>query len=87
MDYRPAAGSPGTFCKSPADDRCAQPHHRTRIRSYPYLPDAVLNANLQRLKQTLASDKELVQYADLFLWKNAERLFISMVTKDSIVPV
>lgn len=52
-----------------------------------YRPAAVLNATQQRLKQTLASDKELVQYADLFLWKNAERLFISMVTKDSIVPV
>ncbi|OUP08813.1 hypothetical protein B5F34_08070 [Mediterranea sp. An20] len=51
---------------------------------YPYLPDAVLNANLQRLKQTLASDKELVQYADLFLWKNAERLFIRNAAFGSI---
>ena len=38
-------------------------------------PDAVLKANLQKLKQTLASDKELAEYADLFLRKNAERLF------------
>lgn len=43
---------------------------------YPYLPDAVLQANLQRLKQTLAADRELAAYAELFLWKNAERLFV-----------
>lgn len=44
---------------------------------YPYLPDAVLQANLQRLKQTLAADRELAGVADLILWKNAERLFPS----------
>ncbi len=42
---------------------------------YPYLPDAVLKANLQRLKRTLASDEELTGYMDLFLWGNAEGLF------------
>lgn len=43
---------------------------------YPYLPNAVLQANLKRLKQTLASDEELAEYADLILWKNAEKLFV-----------
>ena len=51
---------------------------------YPYLPDAVLKANLQRLKQTLASDKALAAYADLFLWKNAERLFTARAAAGSI---
>ena len=39
------------------------------------LPDAVLKANLQRLKQMLAADEELAGYADMFLWKNSEKLF------------
>ena len=51
------------------------PDHILYGSDYPYLPDAVLKANLQRLKQTLAADKELAGYADKFLWKNAERLF------------
>lgn len=51
------------------------PGHILYGSDYPYLPDAVLQANLQRLKQTLASDKELAGYADLLLWKNAEMLF------------
>lgn len=51
------------------------PDHILYGSDYPYLPDAVLKANLQKLKQTLASDKELAEYADLFLRKNAERLF------------
>lgn len=51
------------------------PGHILYGSDYPYLPDAVLQANLQRLKQTLASDKELAGYADLSLWKNAEMLF------------
>ena len=42
---------------------------------YPYLPDAVLKANLQRLKRTLASDEELTGYMDMFLWGNAVGLF------------
>lgn len=36
---------------------------------------AVLKANLQRLRQTLAADEELAGYADMFLWKNSEKLF------------
>ena len=49
---------------------------------FPYLPDAVLKANLQKLKQMLASDEELAGYTDLFLWKNAERLFVNYRTTD-----
>ena len=43
---------------------------------------AVLKANLQRLKQTLASDEELAGYADMFLWKNSEKLFGNYGTSD-----
>lgn len=52
-----------------------KPDHILYGSDYPYLPDAVLQANLQRLKQTLASDQELAGYTDCFLWKNAQRLF------------
>lgn len=41
-----------------------------------YLPDTVLQANLERLKQTLAADGELAGYADQILGRNAERLFV-----------
>ena len=51
------------------------PDHILYGSDYPYLPDAVLKANLHKLKQTLASDEELAGYMDMFLWKNAERLF------------
>ena len=51
------------------------PNHILYGSDYPYLPDAVLKANLQRLKQTLASDEELAPYSEDILWKNAERLF------------
>ena len=51
------------------------PDHILYGSDYPYLPDAVLKANLQRLRQTLASDKELAPYSEDVLWKNAERLF------------
>ncbi len=51
------------------------PDHILYGSDYPYLPDAVLKSNLQRLQQTLDSDKELAEYADGFLWGNAERLF------------
>ena len=51
------------------------PDHILYGSDYPYLPDAVLKANLQRLKQTLASDEELAGYADMFLWGNAEEVF------------
>lgn len=56
------------------------PDHIFYGSDYPYLPDAVLKANLQRLKQTLASDKELARYTDLFMWKNAESLFMETAT-------
>ena len=51
---------------------------------YPYLSDAVLEDNLQRLKQMLASDKELAGYAKMFLWGNAERLFVKDAAAGSI---
>lgn len=60
------------------------PDHILYGSDYPYLPDAVLKANLRRLKQTLASDKELAGYADLFLWKNAEDLFVKCAAAGSI---
>lgn len=53
------------------------PDHILYGSDYPYLPDAVLKANLQRLKQMLAADEELAGYADMFLWKNAESLFVN----------
>lgn len=58
------------------------PDHILYGSDYPYLPDAVLKANLQRLKQTLASDEELAGYADMFLWKNSEKLFGNYGTSD-----
>ena len=51
------------------------PDHILYGSDYPYLPDSVLKSNLQRLRQTLATDEELAGYADKFLWRNAERLF------------
>ena len=51
------------------------PDHILYGSDYPYLPDAVLKANLQRLKQMLAADEELAPYREDILWKNAERLF------------
>ena len=53
------------------------PDHILYGSDYPYLPDAVLEANLQKLKQTLASDEELSPLADNILHKNAHRLFKS----------
>ena len=60
------------------------PGHILYGSDYPYLPDAVLKANLQRLKQTLASDKELAPYSDDILWKNAERLFVMTASSQRI---
>ena len=60
------------------------PDHILYGSDYPYLPDAVLKANLQRLKQTLASDEELSGYADRFLWKNAESLFVMTASSQRI---
>ena len=51
------------------------PDHILYGSDYPYLPDAVLKSNLQRLKQTLDADEELAGYAEMFLWGNAEGLF------------
>ena len=51
------------------------PDHILYGSDYPYLPDAVQKSNLQRLRQTLASDEELAGYEEMFLWGNAEGLF------------
>ena len=56
------------------------PDHILYGSDYPYLPDTVLKGNMQRLKQTLASDKELAPYSEDILRKNAERLFERNVT-------
>ena len=58
------------------------PDHILYGSDYPYLPDAVLKANLQKLKQTLASDEELAPYSEDILWKNAERLFEGNATDE-----
>ena len=42
---------------------------------YPYQPAEALAGGLRRLEKELSADKELSAYAELFLWKNAERLF------------
>ncbi len=60
------------------------PDHILYGSDYPYLPDAVLKANLQRLRQTLASDKELSGYVDMLLWKNAESLFVKSAAAGNI---
>ena len=58
------------------------PDHILYGSDYPYLPDSVLKSNLQRLRQTLAADKELAGYEEIFLWKNAERLFEGNATDE-----
>lgn len=60
------------------------PDHILYGSDYPYLPDTVLKVNLQRLKQTLAADKTLAGYTDLFLWKNAARLFTAHAAAGNI---
>ena len=60
------------------------PDHILYGSDYPYLPDAVLKANLQRLRQTFASDKELSGYVDMLLWKNAESLFVKSAAAGNI---
>lgn len=51
------------------------PDHILYGSDYPYQPAEVLTGNLQRLKRELSEDKELSAYAEMFLWKNAIRLF------------
>ena len=51
------------------------PEHIFYGSDYPYLPEKVLQNNLNRLKETLAADSELSRYAEMFLWGNASRLF------------
>ena len=58
------------------------PDHILYGSDYPYLPDAVLKANLQRLKQTLAADEKLAPYSEDILWKNAEWLFEGNATDE-----
>ena len=58
------------------------PDHILYGSDYPYLPDAVLKANLQRLQQALTSDEELDPYSEDILRKNAERLFEENATDE-----
>ena len=51
------------------------PDHILYGSDYPYQPDAVLKSNLQRLKQTLATEEDLKPYADKILRENAGQLF------------
>ena len=51
------------------------PDHILYGSDYPYQPAEVLKGNLQRLEKELSEDKELSAYTEMFLWKNAERLF------------
>lgn len=60
------------------------PDHILYGSDYPYLPDTLLKANLQTLKQTLAADNELSAYADMFLRKNAESLFVISAASGNI---
>lgn len=52
-----------------------EPSHILYGSDYPYLPDAVLRANLHRLEQTLAADGRLADYAAMIMRDNAVRLF------------
>lgn len=51
------------------------PDHILYGSDYPYQPAGVLKGNLQRLEKELSDDKELSAYTEMFLWKNAERIF------------
>ena len=51
------------------------PEHILFGSDYPYLPANVLLSNLSRLKATLAADRELSRYVEMFLWGNAANLF------------
>ena len=51
------------------------PDHILYGSDYPYQPAEVLTGNLQRLEKELSEDKVLSAYTEMFLWKNAERLF------------
>lgn len=51
------------------------PNHILYGSDYPYLPDKVLQGNLEKLKATLAKDASLAPFTDKFLWENASQLF------------
>lgn len=51
------------------------PDHILYGSDYPYQPAEVLERNLRLLEKALSEDKELSAYTEMFLWKNAERLF------------
>ena len=51
------------------------PGHILYGSDYPYQPAEVLTANLHRLDKELKADKTLSEYRDMFMWKNAARLF------------
>lgn len=51
------------------------PEHIMYGSDYPYLPDSVLIKKQEQLKNELTNDKELSQYAEMFLYGNAKHLF------------
>lgn len=51
------------------------PGHILYGSDYPYQPAEALTANLHRLDKELKADKTLSEYRDMFMWKNAARLF------------
>ena len=64
------------------------PDHILYGSDYPYQPAEVLTGNLRRLEKELSKDKELSAYAEMFLWKNAEKLFgLSRVADGKQMPV
>lgn len=51
------------------------PEHIMYGSDYPYLPDSVLIKKQEQLQKELINDKELSQYAEMFLYGNAKQLF------------
>lgn len=51
------------------------PDHILYGSDYPYLPEKVLQGNLEKLRNTLKNDNKLAAYYDMFISKNAEELF------------
>ena len=51
------------------------PDHVLYGSDFPYLPDAVLRANLEKFKAALAADAELAPFSEMLLRGNAEKLF------------
>ena len=51
------------------------PDHLLYGSDYPYVAPQVLTQSLQRMKQYLATEKDLAPYQEMILYRNAEKLF------------